>query len=455
MKNKLATSDINVMKNDLTTGSIRNNLIRFALPYMLAAFMQTFYGMADLIIVGMFNGASTTTAVSIGSQIMHMLTVVILGFAMGTTVHVGRCVGAKDEKGAGKVIANSIFFFVGFAVVMTVMLLLFTAGIVKVMSTPIEAVAETKQYLFICFIGLPFIVAYNVISSIFRGAGDSKRPMIFVGIACFTNILLDYLFIGYMGLGAIGAALGTVLGQAVSVVVSLAFVKRIDFGFRISIKGHKPEKDYIGKVLSVGTPIALQDGFIQVAFIVITIIANSRGLIAAASVGIVEKIICFLFLVPSAFLSAISAITAQNLGANKPDRARKSLYYGLAITVGWGIIASIYCQFLPHTLVGLCTRDTAVLQAGCQYLRAYCFDTLFAAIHFCFSGYFCGCEKSRISFLHNLISVLLVRIPGTYFFSKWWPETLYPMGWAAPLGSLLSALICIGFFIYYEKKENS
>jgi len=441
---------------DLTTGDIKKNLVRFALPYMLAAFMQTFYGMADLMIVGLYNGADTTTAVSIGSQVMHMLTVIILGFAMGTTVHLGRCVGAKDKEGASKVIANSVYFFIGMSIVFTVLLILCTKGISTVMLTPEEAVEQTRQYLYICFAGIPFIVAYNVISSIFRGAGDSKRPMYFVAVACVSNIILDFVFIGGMGLKATGAALGTVCGQAISVVISLIAIRKIDLGFDLSIKGRKLEMDVIKKILSVGTPIAFQDGFIQVGFIVITAIANSRGLIAAAAVGIVEKIICFLFLIPSAFLSAISAITAQNLGAKKPDRARKSLYYGLIITASWGLFCTIYNQFLPHTLVSLFTKDAIVVAAGCEYLRSYSSDTFFAAIHFCFSGYFAGCEKSKLSFIHNMISVLCFRIPGTYFFSKWWPETLYPMGWAAPIGSLVSAIICVIFYMVIlqgSKKE--
>ena len=439
------------MTNNLTEGNIRNNLIKFVLPYLLAAFLQTFYGMADLMIVGMYNTASTTTAVSIGSQVMHMLTVIILGFAMGTTVHVGQCVGAKDNEGAGRIVANSIYFFTAFAVVVTACLLIATNAITKVMSTPVEAVAETRQYLYICFGGLPFIVAYNVISSVYRGAGDSKRPMYFVAIACAVNIILDFAFIGFFGMGAVGAALGTIIGQAVSVFVALIKSRKIDFGFRLSLKKSKIDRNSIMKVLSVGTPIAVQDGFIQIGFIVITIIANSRGLIDAAAVGIVEKIICFMFLVPSSFLSAISAITAQNIGAGKKDRAKKSLYYGLLFAVSWGMICAIYNQFLPHTLVAGFTRETEVLLAGCEYLRSYSFDTVFAAVHFCFSGYFCGCEKSKLSFIHNLCSVLLVRIPGTYMFSKMWPDTLYPMGWGAPLGSLLSAIMCVCFFIYYEK----
>ena len=439
---------------DLTTGNIKKNLVRFALPYMLAAFMQTFYGMADLMIVGLYNGAETTTAVSIGSQVMHMLTVMILGFAMGTTVHLGRCVGAKDKEGADRVVANSVYLFTIMAVIATAALLCCTGLICKVMLTPTEAVAQTREYLYICFAGIPFIIAYNVISSIFRGAGDSKRPMYFVAVACVSNIILDFVFIGGMHLSAKGAALGTVCGQAISVLISLVAIKKIDFGFDLSIKGKKIEKDFINKILNVGTPIAFQDGFIQIAFIVITAIANSRGLIAAAGVGIVEKIICFMFLVPSSFISAISAITAQNLGAGKPDRAKKSLYYGLFITVVWGMFCAIYNQFLPQTLVSLFTKDALVVVAGCEYLRSYSVDTMFAAVHFCFSGYFAGCEKSKLSFIHNLVSVLLVRIPGTYLFSKWWPETLYPMGWAAPLGSLLSAIMCVIFYIWINKKAK-
>ncbi len=440
-------------KNDLTQGSIGKNLVLFALPYLLSCFMQTFYGMADLFVVGLYNGSETTTAVSIGSQVMHMLTVIIVGFAMGTTVRIGRSVGAKDEREAAKSVGCSIIFFALFAIIITAVLLVLTTPIIKVMLTPAEAVEETKLYLKICFAGIPFITAYNVISSIFRGAGDSKRPMCFVGVACVVNIILDFVFIGGCGMGAAGAALGTVCGQAVSVLFSLVMMRRRDFGFRVTRQDLRADKEVISQILKVGTPIACQDGLIQIAFIVITVIANSRGLIASAAVGIVEKLISFMFLVPSAFLSAISTITAQNMGAGKPERARASLRYGIIITVCWGVLCALYSQFLPHTLVGLFTKDAAVLAAGCAYVRSYSVDTVFASVHFCFSGYFCGDQKSVISFIHNITSILLIRIPGAYFASLYFPDSLYPMGWAAPLGSLLSAVICIGFYAYYRKRE--
>lgn len=439
--------------NDLTQGSVGQNLIRFALPYLLSCFMQTFYGMADLFVVGLYNGSETTTAVSVGSQVMHMLTVIIVGFAMGTTVRIGRNTGAKDDRAVKQTVGASIVFFACFSVVVTIALLMGVKGITHVMLTPAEAVPETVTYLTICFAGIPFITAYNVISSIFRGAGDSRRPMYFVGIACVVNIVLDFVFIGIGKMGAAGAALGTVCGQAVSVAVSLLMMRVRSIGIHISRRDVRADREVISQILKVGAPIAMQDGLIQIAFILITVIANSRGLIASAAVGIVEKLIGFMFLVPSAFLSAISAITAQNMGANKPDRARRSLYYGLAVTVGWGCICALYNQFLPHTLVGLFTRDAAVLAAGCEYLRSYAFDCVFAAIHFCFSGYFCGSQRSMISFIHNITAILFVRIPGAWLASVYFPDSLYPMGWAAPLGSLLSALICIGFYVYYRRKE--
>lgn len=441
-------------KNDLTQGSVGKNLLLFAMPYLLSCFMQTFYGMADLFVVGLYNGSETTTAVSIGSQVMHMLTVIIVGFAMGTTVRIGRSVGAKDERAVSETVGTSVLLFAFFAVVVTAALLLCNASVVRVMLTPAEAVEETKTYLAICFAGIPFITAYNVLSSIFRGAGDSKRPMYFVGIACVVNIVLDFVFIGGCGLGAAGAALGTICGQAVSVAAALIMMRVRDLGIHVSRRDLRMNQDVAAQILRVGTPIAMQDGLIQIAFIVITVIANSRGLIASAAVGIVEKLIGFMFLVPSAFLSSISTITAQNMGANQEKRARKSLYYGLAITVGWGIVCAVYNQFLPQTLVGLFTSDAAVLAAGCAYLRSYSFDCIFAAVHFCFSGYFCGDQKSMISFIHNITSILLIRIPGAWLASKYYPDSLYPMGWAAPLGSLLSALICIGFYVYYRRKEG-
>lgn len=440
--------------NNLTTGPIGKTTIRFVLPYLLSCFMQTFYGLADLFVVGLYNGPATTTAVSIGSQIMHMLTVMLVGLAMGVTVRIGQAEGAGDKPASKNAVGTAAVFFAAAAVVITGLLIALVDPIARIMMTPAEALTDTKRYLLICFAGVPFITAYNMISSIFRGAGDSKRPMCFVAAACVVNVLLDFVFVGGLGMGAAGAALATVLGQAASVAVSLAVMKKQRFGFVPQKQSVRINKSILTDILKVGVPVACQDGLIQVAFIIITIIANSRGLVDASGVGIVEKLISFMFLVPSAFLSAISAITAQNMGAGKPERARAALRYSLMITVAWGCLCWTYNQFLPHTLVGLFSRDAAVVAAGAVYLRSYSADCIFAAVHFCFSGYFCGDNKSVISFIHNISAIILVRIPGAYLASRMFPDTLYPMGMAAPLGSLFSALICIGFYVCFRSRER-
>ena len=438
------------MTKNLTEGSILKNIVLFSLPYLLSYFLQTLYGMADLFLAGQFNGAAVISAVSIGSQVMHMFTVIIVGLAMGGTVLIGQAVGAGDTKRTSKVTGNTITLFLIFSALVTIILLATCRGIVSLVSTPPESVDQTVAYLRVCFAGIPFIVAYNVIASIFRGMGDSKSPMIFVIIACTLNIILDYIFMGVFGMQAEGAAIATVIAQAVSVIISLIAIVRTK-AMHLTKEDFKPQSQVLGPILKIGVPVACQDGFIQISFIVITIIANRRGVNVAAAVGIVEKIICFLFLIPSSMLSSISAIAAQNIGAGYQDRARHTLYAGTAIAVGIGAIFAVAFQFISHPVISLFTRDEIVVTLGTQYLRSYVTDCVLAAIHFCFSGYFCAMGKSIISFIHNSISIILIRIPGAYLASKFWPDTLFPMGCAAPLGSLLSALICVGAYLYLRK----
>ena len=399
--------------------------------------------MADLFIIGQFEGTASTTAVSIGSQVMHMLTVMIVGLAMGSTVSIGQSVGANDRKRAAVHIGNTVTLFLSLSVVLTVVLLLLVHPIVNIMSTPAEAVSGTAAYLTICFIGIPFITAYNIISSIFRGLGDSQSPMYFIAVACMANIGLDYLFMGAMRMGPAGAALGTTLAQAISVVFALVVILRRESGISVDKSHFKPKKPVMGNILKIGIPIAVQDGLIQVAFVAITIIANRRGLTDAAAVGIVEKIISFVFLVPSSLLSTVSALGAQNIGAHKPERAVATLRYAICIAVGFGLIVSGLVQVVAEPVVGLFTSDSAVQMAGGQYFRGYIWDCIFAGIHFSFSGYFCACEKSILSFLHNIIAIALVRLPGVYLTSKLFPTTLFPMGLATATGSLLSVIICV------------
>ena len=440
------------MERDLTSGSVWKTIFYFALPYFLSYFLQTLYGMADLFIIGQFQGVDGITAVSNGSQIMHMFTVMIVGLAMGTTVMVGRAVGARKSEDASEVIGNTVTLFLSLSLVLMVVLVLTVKPIVTLVGIPDKAVKGTIQYLTICFIGIPFITAYNIISSVFRGLGDSKSPMYFIAVACGANIALDYLFMGALHLGPAGAALGTILSQTLSVLISLFAIKKKPTGIRLRKQNFIPQMSVMGQILQIGIPVAVQDGCIQVAFMVITVIANHRGLNDAAAVGIVEKIISGLFIVPSSMLAAVSALAAQNIGAGKHERAGQILRCACLLTCGYGILLTLTVECIPEAIVGIFTTDAAVILLGTQYLRGYIFDTIFAGVHFSFTGYFCAYGKSYIGFIHNILAILLVRVPGAYLASRYFPDNLFPMGIAAPAGSFLSVVICLGAFIWLKRK---
>lgn len=446
------------MERNFTTGNVFKSIIIFAIPYLLSYLLQTLYGMADLYIIGIYGEVADSSAVAIGSQVMHMITVIIVGLAMGTTVFIGQAIGRNNKEEAASGVGNTVTLFMLVSVILTIILIVLVKPICYVMNTPTDAVNGTKEYLIVCFIGIPFITAYNVISAIFRGMGDSKSPMYFILIACLANIGLDFLFMGPLNMGPVGAALGTTISQAISVFVSLfVIVKRKVLPLNKS--NFKPSKEVMNSIIKIGAPVAFQDGLIQVAFIVITIIANNRGLNDSAAVGIVEKIMSFLFLVPSSMLSTISALGAQNIGADKPQRAIEILKYGIMIAVSFGIVIGITIQFIAEPVVSLFTdvekeNGSIVVKLGGQYLRGYVWDCVFAGVHFCFSGYFCAINKSKISFLHNIIAIVLMRIPGVYITSKLFPTTLLPMGLATASGSLISIIICVIAFTVLKKNNK-
>lgn len=359
-------------RKDLTHGSILGNIATFSLPYMLSYFLQILYGLADLFITGQYCDVASITAVSNGAQVMYMFTVVIIGLAMGTTVGTAKAVGADDNKRISLIIGNTVTMFLSLSFVLSAVLLLSRHGIVHLINTPEEAVQGTVEYLTICFAGIPCIVAYNIIASIFRGLGDSRSPMVFIAIACAANIALDCLFIGKLGFGPSGAALATTISQTLSVIIALISIRKHHGIINVSGSDFKPRRTILKSILQTGIPVALQDGFIQVAFIAITVIANRRGLDDAAAVGIVEKFIGLLFVVTSAMLSTVSAISAQNIGAGKMDRAKYTMRYAMAIAAGFGTVCAITFQFIPESAVRLFTNDPEVIILGGRIPSGIC-----------------------------------------------------------------------------------
>lgn len=434
---------------NFTEGKIFAPLIRFAVPVLLALFLQAMYGAVDLLIVGQFGGESAdvfVSAVSTGSQIMMTLTVVITGLAMGLTVYVGERIGAGKRQEAGEIIGSGITLFALISLVVTVIMVSTSSPLTKLMHAPAEAFADTVWYVTICSAGMLFIVAYNLIGSIFRGIGDSKIPLLTVAIACVLNILGDLLLVAVFGLGAIGAALATVFAQAVSVVLSLCIIRKRKLPFQFSRKYLRPKGVHIRFILRLGIPIALQDLLVSISFLAILAIVNDIGLMESAGIGVAEKVCAFIMLIPSAFMQAMSAFVAQNIGAQRFDRAKRALFYGIATSLTVGIAVGYFSFFHGDILAGIFAKDAAIIAPAAEYLKAYAIDCILTAFLFCFMGYFNGCGNTTFVMAQGIIGGICVRLPVSWAMSKVLPVSLFRIGLATPISSSVQILLCAGFF---------
>ncbi|MBQ3074511.1 MAG: MATE family efflux transporter [Clostridia bacterium] len=443
---------------NFTEGKIFSPLIRFAVPVLLALFLQAMYGAVDLLVVGQFGGERSdvfVSAVSTGSQIMMTLTVVITGLAMGLTVYVGEKIGAGKSEEAGKAIGSGITLFAVISLVLTVVLVFASSWLTKMMHAPTEAFEDTVRYVAICSAGTLFIVAYNLVGSIFRGIGDSKIPLLTVAIACVLNVLGDYLLVAVFGMGAIGAALATVFAQTISVIISLMIVKKRKLPFAFSRKYLRPDVTHVKEILRLGTPIALQDLLVSISFLVILAIVNDLGLTASAGVGIAEKVCAFIMLIPSAFMQAMSAFVAQNMGAMRFDRAKKALWYGIATSLAVGIVIGYVSFFHGELLAGIFAKDASILAPAAEYLKAYAIDCVLTAFLFCFMGYFNGCGNTTFVMIQGIVGGIGVRLPVSWIMSKAEPVSLFRIGLATPISTALQILLCVGFFVAVERTQQS
>ena len=430
-------------------------LMRFALPVMFAMFLQAMYGAVDLFVVGKFATPEDVSAVSTGSMIMMTLANIMTSMAMGTTIYFGQQIGMGKTKKGGEIIGASIALFVTLGLVMSILIPIFSTGIANIMQAPADAFDKTVAYCRICGGGMIAIVAYNLIGAIFRGMGDSKTPLMAVGIACVANIVGDLVLIAGFGLGASGAAIATVGAQVISVICSVLIVSRRKLGFEFHRRMIRFNKEIIGHVLRLGIPIALQDFLVGISFLVIQAIVNTLGVTASAGVGVAEKVCGFIMLVPAAFMQSISAFVAQNMGAGKMDRAYKALRGAIMVSFVFGISMFAVGFFKGSILTGLFAKDQSVILAGAEYLKSYAIDCLFTCFLFCFIGFYNGCGNTSFVMAQGIIGAFAVRIPVCFLMSKWEPVTLFHIGLATPCSTVAQILLCFGFLFLLSRKRKS
>lgn len=437
---------------DFTQGSILKKLCRFMLPVLGALILQAAYGAVDLLVVGRFGSTSGLSAVSTGSQVLNLVTFVVTQLAMGVTVLIARYIGEKREKEIGAVLGGAAVVFTILAGCLFVLLVLFARPISVLMQAPQEALALTASYVRICGCGILFIVAYNVLSAVFRGLGDSRSPLLFVLVACLVNVAGDLVLVAGLHLDAAGAALATVLAQAVSVGCALAILRRkkLPFTFR---KSDVRLNEQCRRFLAIGLPLALQEFLTQLSFLALCAFVNRLGLAASSGYGVASKIVSFVMLVPSALMQSMASFVAQNIGAGNVKRAKKSMFTGIVVGVAFGIVMFALVLRKGDVLAGLFSTDAEVVRRGFEYLRGFAPETIVTAVLFSMVGYFNGSNQTLWVMIQGLIQTLLVRLPLAYYMSIQPNASLTKIGMSAPVATVVGIVLNIGCFLYLNRRD--
>lgn len=445
-------SNANTAKSDFTEGSIFKKLTYFMLPILGALVLQAAYGAVDLLVVGRFGSTEGLSAVSTGSQILNLATFVVTQLAMGVTVLIARFLGEKKPEQIGALIGGSSIVFVIISAVLFVVMVFFARPISVLMQAPTEAVDLTAVYVRICGGGFFFIVAYNLLSAIFRGLGDSKSPLLFVAVACVVNIIGDLLLVAVFKLDAAGAALATVFAQAISVVFALLLLKKRGLPFTITKQDFRLNAQ-CRKALQIGLPLALQEALTQISFLALCAFINALGLEASSGYGVAGKIVNFAMLIPSALMQSMASFVSQNVGAGNKKRAKYSMLTGIGIGLVIGCIMFVLVWFKGDILTGIFTTDPGVIQRGFEYLRGFAPETIVTAVLFSMIGYFNGRDKTVWVMAQGLIQTLLVRLPLAYVMSIQPNASLTHIGLAAPIATAAGIILNIIYFLHLNKKD--
>ena len=440
-------------KADFTQGNILKKLVAFMMPVLGALILQAAYGAVDLLVVGRFGSASGLSAVSTGSQVLNLVTFVVIQFAMGITVLIARYLGEKRPERIGAVIGGGAVVFTMMSVALFIAMVGFARPISVLMQAPAEAVDLTASYVRICGAGIFFIVAYNLLSAIFRGLGDSKSPLLFVLVACIVNIIGDLVLVAGLHMDAAGAAIATVTAQALSVVFAVMLLLKKDLPFAITKKDFRLNPQ-CRKFLKIGLPLALQEFLTQISFLALCAFVNRLGLEASSGYGVACKIVNFAMLVPSSLMQSMASFVSQNIGAGKKKRAKQSMFTGIGVGLAVGCVVFVLVLFKGDVLCSAFSTDAAVIRNGFAYLKGFAPETLVTAILFSMVGYFNGNNKTVWVMTQGLIQTLLVRLPLAYFMSIQTNASLTKIGLAAPVATTVGIVLNVGFFIYLNQTEQ-
>ena len=441
------------IETDLTTGNIKNKRLLFSIPFLLSHILQSIYDVVDMFVVGRYVGPVGISAINNGGQVINMLTNIIVGLCTGATVIVGQYYGASKKNEIQKIFQTlvTVLFILGFVIFVCIQL--GANSILLLMKVPESSLNDTKNYLLITVCGIFFILGYNLFSAIMRGLGDSKNPLIFISIACFANIIFDFLLVGGLKLGVAGAALGTIFAQGISMICSGIFLMRNSNLFhKIKIK---IDYEKVKMIFKVGIPISIQNVVINISFLVIAVLVNEIGVNASAAVGVVSKINNFAIMPAVAMGASISALVAQNIGASKHKRAKSALYFGTFITEIIGLIMFLIIRCFPKEILSFFSADVGMINAGMDYLLFLSIDFLFAPILLCLNGFLIGIGRTAFSSLESIMTSIGIRIPTAFLFGKILGWGIKGVGLAAPSATISGLIAALIFYNLCQWERNS
>ena len=443
------------IENNLTQGSVFQKLWRFTLPFIGANLLQTLYGMVDLYIVGRWATTADVSAVSVAGTVIATFLMLLIGLSVGATVVVGQRFGAGDKESLSPVSATAftLAWIVGGALMVVVAAL--SVPVLGWINTPAEAMDGAVAYMRICSVGYVFQSVYNMLSGILRGVGDSRSPLLFVGLSTAFNIAGDILLVGAFGMGAAGAAIATVLAQLLCMVYGILHVKKRGFPFDFRPGSYRLERDDARQLLRVGVPVALQEVLVMFSFILLEGIINRFGLNASAAAGILDKVFLFATIPTAAFNASISAMVAQNVGAGEEKRAVRCLWYGALLSELFAVVFFLLGLLLPGRIVGVFTADGGVVAEGVRYYAGYKYEYLLCSLAFCVNGFINGTGHTRLTLINNIISTYVVRIPLCLLAANVLHAGLYGVGYALPVASLVQVLVGFAFFFSGRWKKKA
>lgn len=436
--------------NDFTNGSILKKLIKFMIPILGSLILQAMYGAVDLMIVGQFGTTTGLSGISTGSNIMNMATFVVAGLAMAVTVQISKCIGMQKHERIGRLIGCTIALFSIISIVLSVLLIAFARPFAQLMQAPEEALDLTVQYIRICGTGFLLITAYNTISSVFRGMGDSKSPLLFVLIACVVNIFGDLLLVAGLHMNVAGAAIATVAAQGVSVLLSVFIIRKKEFPFTLKKKDICLNEE-LGGIIKIGTPIALQELLTQFSFLALCAFVNSLGLAASSGYGVANKVQSFAMLIPSALMQSMSSFVSQNVGAGKEKRAFRSMLTGMAIGGVIGIFVFTGLVFFGDKMASLFTGDREVITEAYSYMQGFSSEVILTAVLFSFMGYYNGHARTFWVMLQGLAQTFIVRLPVAYAMTVLPDPSLFKIALAGPSATLFGIVLNVIYYFYYRK----